>query len=177
MVHMIYFLFRMIKYTIVTIVAVCLSVLPVIAESEMPFAGEFEPFVNVTVNYKSWIILSQWRVKSSGHAGFVAGHCTDYAASRRLDLFLSNGKRLITGNAKERLSNAKELGFETGTEPKEWAIAVYFRNAGVSSYGHVAYVESVGDNGVIVVSDMNYRWKFVVTQRTVQSNLAAWYIY
>gem|GEM_PF-6095098 len=53
MVHMIYFLFRMIKYTIVTIVAVCLSILPVIAESEMPFAGEFEPFVNVTVNYKS----------------------------------------------------------------------------------------------------------------------------
>jgi surface antigen len=93
-------------------------------------------------------------------------------------LFNHNGKRLITGNAKERLKNAQSLWITTSKKPKPWSIAVYLPgDDGASSYGHVAYVESVQKDWTIIISDMNYRWKNIVTKRTVSADSAAGYIY
>ena len=43
-------------------------------------------------------------------------------------------------------------------------------------YGHVAYVESVGSNGSVTVSEMNYgHGPGVVTTRTISASQAASY--
>lgn len=52
--------------------------------------------------------------------------------------------------------NASELGFQLGTQPKVGSIVV-FSNA---PYGHVAYVESLGDNGSFTVSEMDFTGSF-----------------
>lgn len=128
--------------------------------------------------YKQWVILESYKHYTKVDLWFQKWTCTDYASSRRPDLFIDNNKRLITWNAKEWLLKAKELWMNIYDYPRKWAIAVYFPNVDwVSSYGHVAYVEEVGDNNVIIISDMNYSWKNIVTKRTVSANSAAWYIY
>ena len=124
-----------------------------------------------------WKTLSKRLYFTKSQFGFQKGTCTDYASSKRPALFMHSGKRLITGNAKERLSKAKELWIKTSKTPQKWSIAVYLPwDDGASSYGHVAYVEQVGENGVIVISDMNYDWKNIVTRRTISADTAAWYI-
>jgi surface antigen len=109
---------------------------------------------------------------------FDKGSCTDYASSRRPELFMKKGKRLITGNAKERLWKAQKMWISTSNIPKKWSIAVYSPWADdAGEYGHVAYVEEVWANGVIVVSDMNYKGEYILTRRTVKADVADWYIY
>jgi hypothetical protein len=73
-----------------------------------------------------------------------SGNCTWWAAYKRPDLAAAG----ISGNADKWYVNAKNLGFEVGSEPKVGAIAVF------SSPGHVAYVESV-DGGSFGVSEMD----------------------
>lgn len=134
--------------------------------------------VKQDVSYTSGITLKKKIYHTKSHLWFQKGTCTDYASSKRPELFNHNGKRLITGNAKEWLSKAKELWFITWRSPKPWSIAVYLPgDDGASSYGHVAYVESVQENWTIIISDMNYQWKNIVTKRTVSSYSAAGYIY
>lgn len=154
------------------------SGLPIQPQRVAYFTSSVVPSSWIT-HYETWRILGTWKQRSSWHAGFQAWSCTDYAASKKISLFVGKqGKRLITWNAKERLINAKKLHFATGKTPKKWSIAVYYPwSDGASSYGHVAYVESVQSDGVVVISDMNYRGNYVVTKRTVAANQAAWYIY
>lgn len=130
-------------------------------------------------SYVAWQILSTETFYPLGNLGFEKGSCTDYASSRRPELFMSKkGKRIITGNAKERLWKADRLWMKTSQKPKKWSIAVFSPGADeASEYGHVAYVEEVGANGVIVVSDMNYKWAYLLTRRTVRADVADWYIY
>lgn len=115
-----------------------------------------------------------------GYAKFAKGTCTEYAASRRKDLFPSrSGKdRRFGGNAISRLSNAKKAGVPTGKQPKVWAIAVFWVWGWAwSSYGHVAIVEKVIDDTTIVVSDMNYAGRNRITKRTISDPIALGYIY
>jgi len=74
---------------------------------------------------------------------FPWGQCTWYVAQRRYIPW--------DGNAKTWLQKAVQYGFATGSEPKPGAIVQTREN---SYYGHVAYVESVGD-GYITVSEMH----------------------
>lgn len=115
-----------------------------------------------------------------GYAKFAQWTCTEYVASRRQDLFPSrHGRdRLFGGNAINWFANAQRAGVPTGINPELWAIAVFrwWRWAS-SSYGHVALVEEIYDNGTILVSDMNYVWRNIVTHRIISSSLAIGYIY
>lgn len=115
-----------------------------------------------------------------GYAKFAQWTCTEYVASRRQDLFPSRHghDRLFGGNAIDWLTNAQRAGVPTGIKPQSEAIAVFrwWRWAS-SSYGHVAIVEEIYDNGTILVSDMNYAWRNVITHRIISSSLAVWYIY
>ncbi len=79
----------------------------------------------------------------TGHI-FPWGYCTWYVATK---VHVPWG-----GNAKNWLSNAKAYGAVVSGEPVVGAIVVTTDN---SRYGHVAYVESVDDDG-ITVSEMNY---------------------
>lgn len=114
------------------------------------------------------------------YARFVQWNCTDYAASRRPDIFPSRDwkDRLFGWDAIQWYHNARVAWLETGKTPEVWAIAVYVKGRGASTvYGHVAIVEKVLDDETIEITDMNYLWKNVVTRRIVKSNLALWYIY
>lgn len=114
------------------------------------------------------------------YAKFAKGTCTDYAASRRKDLFPSrSGKdRIFWGNAIAWLYNAKRAGIPTSKSPTPWAIAVFGPGRWASSsYGHVAIVEKVLDNGKIVVSDMNYIGRNRITTRIISRSLALGYIH
>jgi surface antigen len=179
----------MFKHTLVVLLVTLSSVTSTIAQGELllPHTTDLSPkqvqLFDVStpkeakIVYKEWLTLDSHYERSVWDLWFQKGSCTDYASSKRPELFTHRGKRLITGNAKQWLSNAKALWIPTNTVPKQWSIAVYLPwDDGASSYGHVAYVESVGDNGVIVISDMNYQWNHIVTTRTVSANAAAWYI-
>lgn len=124
--------------------------------------------ISKTVQYWIW------------YARFIKWTCTDYAASRRPDIFPSRGwkDRLFWWNAIQWYHNARVVWLETGKTPEVWAIAVYAKGRGASTvYGHVAIVEKVLDDETIEITDMNYLWKNIVTRRIVKSNLALWYIY
>lgn len=110
--------------------------------------------------------------------GFTAGYCTSYVAYKRPELFIDphSGARKLTGNARDWLLNAKRWGALTGKEARQGAVAV-FTSQGVSEWGHVALVEYVRTDGLLVISDMNYKHKHVVTTRLIHPDQIEWYIY
>ena len=140
--------------------------------------GKFIKFIYDDIDMGLGSILSTRHQKWIGAGGFVAGQCTDYAASRRPDLFASRGSRLFWGHAKDRYANAKKAGIPVGKIPKKWAIAVFAPGRwGHKVYGHVAIVEKVSDDGKIEITDMNFRWVNIVTRRIIDKSLPAGYIY
>ncbi len=181
----------MLKKTFVVLLVTMSSVTSTIAQPELLLSkvtdlspkqvvyNEFIPPLTeeIKISYTAWIMLETYYQSSVWYLWFQKGSCTDYASSKRPELFIRDGKRLITGNAKEWLWKAKELWIITSTTPKQWSIAVYLPwDDGASNYGHVAYVEEVWDNGTIIISDMNYIWDHIVSKRTVSVDSAAWYI-
>lgn len=78
----------------------------------------------------------------AGHA-YPYGYCTWYVAQRRYIPW--------AGNAGTWLYHARAAGYATGHTPRAGAIMV----SSESWWGHVAYVESVG-NGYFTVSEMNF---------------------
>jgi len=91
---------------------------------------------------------------------FPKGYCTYYVASKMNITF--------GGNAKNWLANAKASGYITGQEPAYRAAVVMTGPKGaMKRYGHVAYVDSVNDNGTITISEMNYDHFNRVDTRTI----------
>ncbi len=95
----------------------------------------------------------------TGHA-FPWGYCTWYVATKA---HVPWG-----GNAKAWLSNAKAYGSVITKTPHVGTILVSTE----SRYGHVAYVESVDDEG-FTVSEMNYKKFGVVNTRWISKNSSA----
>lgn len=87
---------------------------------------------------------------------FSFGYCTWYVYNRRAVPWL--------GNAWEWFGQAQSLGWATGQTPRPGAILVTWE----SSWGHVAFVESVNGDGSYTVSEMNFvRWD-VIDQRSIK---------
>jgi len=92
----------------------------------------------------------------SGSCGnhFAYGFCTYYVATRRCVPWL--------GNARSWYIAAAQMGYKEGRIPVAGAIVVFWPGVdGVSSEGHVAYVEAVGPAqgipaGAFKLSEMNY---------------------
>jgi surface antigen len=97
-----------------------------------------------------------------GGNGYDYGWCTWHAANRRL----ANGQAMPSnlGNAITWYALAQRSGLPVGNEPRAGAI-VWHANLG--GLGHVAYVESINEDGSALVSDMNYPIWGTVTYRTV----------
>ncbi len=129
----------------------------------------------------SYIDIIQKPIQNSiWYARFIKWSCTDYAASRRPDIFPSRDwkDRLFGWDAIQWYQNARVVWLETGKTPEIGAIAVYSKGRGANTvYGHVAIVEKILADGTIEITDMNYLWKNRITRRIVKSNLALWYIY
>ena len=91
---------------------------------------------------------------------FPKGYCTYYVATKM--------KITFGGNAKNWLPNAKASGYVTGAEAASHAAVVMTGPTGaMRKYGHVAYVESVNDDGTITLSEMNYEHFNKVDERTI----------
>jgi len=89
---------------------------------------------------------------------FPRGYCTYYVATQM--------KITFGGNAKNWLANAKASGYVTGKEAAPRSAVVM----SISRYGHVAYVNSVNDDGTITISEMNYDHYNRVDTRTISVN-------
>lgn len=90
------------------------------------------------------------------------GYCTWHAANRRAAIGRPIPNRM--GNAIAWARAAASVGYSVDGNPRAGDV-LWHRNIGGA--GHVAFVESVNDDGSILVSDMNYpTWK-KVTYRTV----------
>ncbi|MFC1700803.1 LysM peptidoglycan-binding domain-containing protein [Patescibacteria group bacterium] len=90
---------------------------------------------------------------------FPWGQCTWYVAQKRIVPW--------SGHAKSWLVNSRAYGYETGSNPQAGAIMVLDEGGWMGRlYGHVAYVESVG-NGWVTISEMNYRCLGCKSVRTI----------
>lgn len=80
------------------------------------------------------------------------GNCTWWSAYKRPDLAAAG----ISGDARNWYGNSGNLGFQRGSAPKVGSIVVFSDG----DFGHVAYLESLGDNGSFSVSEMDWTGKF-----------------
>ncbi len=113
-------------------------------------------------------IIKQWYHNPKVSNGFAVGYCTWYAAMQAPSIFKytsdSKQERAFGGNAKNWYANAKAAGYSVGQTPRVGAIIVYSQLR--SSAGHVGIVRAYyPDSGEMIVEDMNYAGKFIVTQR------------
>ncbi|MFA5747946.1 MAG: LysM peptidoglycan-binding domain-containing protein [Candidatus Absconditabacterales bacterium] len=116
---------------------------------------------------------------------FYPGYCTWYAAIITPQIFPyiddKTQDRPFGGDAQEWCKGAKNAGFKTGKTPAIGALIVYY-HGGARNYqaGHVGKVINYyPDDDKLIVRDMNYIGKFVVTERweeTDNSNIQC-YIY
>lgn len=116
---------------------------------------------------KQWII-SKWTYTKNITNGFARGQCTWYAAIISPNIFPytddNSQSRTFGGNANQWCANAKAAGFRIWSKPSAGAVIVYSRLN--SSAGHVGKVISYSaDEGTMVIRDMNYAGKFIVTER------------
>ncbi|UXR69444.1 MULTISPECIES: CHAP domain-containing protein [unclassified Staphylococcus] len=95
---------------------------------------------------------------------YTAGQCTYYAYER-------SGGRVgsLWGNANNWANAARSAGYTVNNTPAVGAIM----QTTAGGYGHVAYVENVGSNGSVTVSEMNYTGVGQVSTRTLSASQAA----
>lgn len=100
---------------------------------------------------------------------YTVGQCTYYVFDR-----VGGTIGSTWGNASNWASAAAAAGYTVNNRPSAGAILQTTQGA----FGHVAYVESVGSDGSIRVSEMNYGYgPGVVTSRTISASQAASYNY
>ena len=102
--------------------------------------------------------------------GWGAWHCTHYSGWYRWKHYgiMTNWR----WNGWQRYRNASAAGRQVGSTPEVWSIFVADSGSGRrSSYGHVWIVIKVDRaSNSILVEDMNYAWRYIVTQRWMSMN-------
>lgn len=138
--------------------------------------------VNITPT-KRGNIISQWTYTKKISNKFYPGYCTWYAAIITPEIFKysddNTQNRPFGGDARQRCANAKAAGFSVGHKPVVGSLIVY-KSWRVSSAGHVGKVVNYyPSEGKMIVRDMNYVAKFVVTERYeyTDNNSISCYIY
>lgn len=111
--------------------------------------------VSTRQNHTRNAAVSYRRGPVSGNS-YIRGYCTWYVKNRRPDL--PNN----LGNANTWVARARAQGLPTGSTPRVGAVG----QQGM----HVVYVEKVHGNGMVTVSEMNFRGWNVVSSRTVPAS-------
>ena len=107
---------------------------------------------------------------SYGGNGYDYGYCTWYVANKRA----GDGKPIPSnlGHASTWKIRAQAAGYSIGSVPVAGAIAWKVPH---DYYGHVAYVESVNDDGTFVISEMNVvGWNRISTQVVTPAQLGSY---
>jgi surface antigen len=99
------------------------------------------------------------------------GYCTWYAYNRRAELGRPVGS--FWGNASTWAGFARASGYLVNNSPEVGAVMQDSYSAG--GYGHVAVVESIGADGSITISEMNYAGWNVKSYRTLDAGAASRY--
>ncbi|MFC3419366.1 CHAP domain-containing protein [Salinicoccus hispanicus] len=99
------------------------------------------------------------------------GECTYYV----FDKVKTQGDMIETSwrHAEFWAARAKTDGYTVNDEPAEGAILQTSRG----EIGHVAYIETVNEDGSIDISEMNYREPYEVTERTITADRIDEYAY
>jgi len=118
-------------------------------------------------------IISQWTYTKKIKNGFAVGYCTWYAAIISPNIFPyineTTQERPFGGDARLWCANAKKAGLRVGSKPAVGAVVVYSKLR--SSAGHVGKVINYyPEDGKMIIRDMNYVGKFVVTERWENTN-------
>lgn len=108
----------------------------------------------------------------SGSEAYAAGNCTQYVYNRivQLDGYVET----TMGNGMDWGVTGKANGYEVSSKPKA-GTAVSFQPtvAGADgTYGHVAFVEHVYEDGSILISEMNVAGLGVVSFRVIDKDTA-----
>lgn len=132
--------------------------------------------------YMAPVVYSSGSSSGSAYAGYRAGsvgnryaygNCTWYAYERRAAMGMPVGS--FWGNGGSWAYSARAAGYVVNNSPAYGAVLV---EAG--SPGHVAVVESVSDDGTVVVSEMNnsaYGGFNIINNRTISAGQASLYQY
>ena len=130
-----------------------------------------------TTTSSSSKIIKKWTYNANINNGFYRGYCTWYVATQVPSIFkyTSEGtqERPFGWNASAWYGAAKAAGYTVSKTPRASSIIVYSKLR--SSAGHVWIVRQYpynGDSSKMLVEDMNYAGKFVVTQRIESVNRA-----
>ena len=122
-------------------------------------------------------IIKKWTYNANINNGFYRGYCTWYVATQVPSIFkyTSDGtqERPFGGNASSWYSAARAAGYTVSKTPRAGSIIVYSKLR--SSAGHVWIVRQYPynwDSSKMLVEDMNYAGKFVVTQRIESTSRA-----
>lgn len=107
-----------------------------------------------------------------GGNGYDYGYCTWYVAVKRAQIGRPVPSNL--GNASTWLSLSSRAGMATGSTPAAGAV---IWTPPRDFYGHVGYVESVNEDGSVLVSEMNVVGWGRVSSRTMSAEQAAAYRY
>lgn len=92
----------------------------------------------------------------SPYLGSVLANCTGYCQGRWMELGNTNTPYAFHGNAGDWINEARQAGYQTGSEPQLGAIVV-FAGWSTNRAGHVAIVEEIADDGsYIKCSESNY---------------------
>lgn len=158
---------------------------PVLPKDELPKKPSKKKSWGKSYAASAWVAVSQWAVivgKNWGKSGiisrwyynpkvsngFAVGYCTWYAAIKSPGIFKytsdTTQARVFGGNARSWYANAKAAWYRVGQTPRVGAIIVY--SALRSSAGHVGIVrEYYPDQWKMVIEDMNYAGRYIVTKR------------
>ena len=122
-------------------------------------------------------IIKKWTYNANINNGFYRGYCTWYVATQVPSIFKYTSdwsqERPFGWNASSWYSAAKAAWYTVSKTPRAGSIIVYSRLR--SSAGHVWIVRQYpynGDSSKMLVEDMNYAGKFVVTQRIESTSRA-----
>ena len=99
---------------------------------------------------------------------YTSGQCTWYVYDK------TGEKSDQHGECKYWATAAQAAGFTVNNTPEEGAIM----QSSEGAFGHVAFVESVNNDGSITVSEMNYDGgPFAISTRTISASEASSYNY
>lgn len=107
-----------------------------------------------------------------GSEAYAAGNCTQYVYNRIVQL--DGSVETTMGNGMDWGATGKANGYEVTSKPKA-GTAVSFQPtvAGADgTYGHVAFVEHVYDDGSILISEMNVAGLGMVSFRVIDKDTA-----
>ena len=141
------------------------------------YVAPVQYYTNSFVDYSGGTVTDLYRVAygaySPGNTG-TPGQCTWYTWDRRVKMGYRMPAGAVLGNASDWAYTLSRLGYDVNRgHPSVGAI---MQNGG--GQGHVAFVESIADNGDVTISEMNYGYRsFVVDKRVVSAGQAADYTY